>query len=159
MSKPTGKGWIKLGAVGVDSGQLLITDPCYLTRWVSDDPLGHEVLLHTSTGKRYQWVGYGQQIDEGIIPMGSYEELVPGTDKTFNQLVASGEMVEIPWDEPMGYDYRGACLRTNTPPNGGEIGVFNAGVVFSSGYGDGCYEVWGRTNKDGRIVEVRILMD
>ena len=31
-------GWVELGAVGVDSGQLLITDPCYIdTEWVKED--------------------------------------------------------------------------------------------------------------------------
>ena len=28
---------IKLGEVGVDSGQLMITDPCYLDYFVNDD--------------------------------------------------------------------------------------------------------------------------
>jgi hypothetical protein len=33
------------------------------------------------------------------------------------------------------------------------------GVALVSGYGDGSYEVWGRRNDDGVIVEARILMD
>ena len=32
-------------------------------------------------------------------------------------------------------------------------------VTFVSGYGDGIYPVYGRKNEEGRLVEVRILMD
>ena len=35
----------------------------------------------------------------------------------------------------------------------------NKGVAFSSGYGDGCYDVIATFNKDGRIVKIEIDMD
>ena len=31
------EGWVKLGTFGVDSGQVLITDPCYLHDWKAED--------------------------------------------------------------------------------------------------------------------------
>lgn len=30
-------GWVKIGSFGVDSGQVLITDPCYLNEWKADE--------------------------------------------------------------------------------------------------------------------------
>ena len=35
-TKPT-PGWHRLGSVGVDSGQLMITDPCYVESWGGDN--------------------------------------------------------------------------------------------------------------------------
>lgn len=40
-----------------------------------------------------------------------------------------------------------------------EAGHPGAGVLLSSGYGDGYYPVYIRKNEDDRIVEVRILFD
>ena len=30
-------GWVKIGTFGVDSGQVLITDPCYVKDFIGDD--------------------------------------------------------------------------------------------------------------------------
>lgn len=40
-----------------------------------------------------------------------------------------------------------------------QCGPRGLALVFPSGYGDGLYPVYGRLNEDGRVVEVRILMD
>jgi hypothetical protein len=39
MSKSKKPEWIQLGVVGVDSGQLLIVDPCYLSKLKSYDAI------------------------------------------------------------------------------------------------------------------------
>jgi hypothetical protein len=61
------------------------------------------------------------------------------------------------------YSYNGACHATTGDDLYGQLnyrmGHPGAGVAFSSGYGDGVYPVYVRKNKDGRIVEVRILME
>lgn len=31
------EGWVKIGTFGVDSGQVLITDPCYVKDFIGDD--------------------------------------------------------------------------------------------------------------------------
>lgn len=99
-------GWKKLGVVGVDSGTLMITDPCYITddRW---------------TGKDYD----KELLDEGW--------------KFFKQVKNSH-------------------------------GV-KTSVIFSSGFGDGSYKVWGyfenypqdvngKKHNDFRIKEVKIVL-
>jgi hypothetical protein len=151
--KPTGRGWKLLGAVGVDSGQLLVTDPSYLRLWKDDSPLGHPVMIHLKTGKKYKFrFGYEHK-DPDVMDIASYDSIAPGTDKTFNQLLTSKEVISVPWNNEAEYGYRGACLITGKHPYGGELG--HLGVAFASG----CYEVWGRLNSEKRIVEVRILME
>ena len=100
------KGWEYIGRCGVDSGQLLITDPCYLSDWVdneSDSKIGKSSM-----------------------------------------------------------SYAGACNATLSKERGGQLhnklGI-DLAVAFSSGYGDGVYPVYARKNEDGRIVEVKIIME
>lgn len=104
--------WERIGEVGVDSGQLMITDPCYI-----------------------------------------------GSQWKDTQFADS--------DKPTGeFSYDGACRATCGDTQAGqlnyELGHSGAGVVFSSGYGDGCYEVWARYIDDPdwgtRIAEVRVIM-
>lgn len=40
-----------------------------------------------------------------------------------------------------------------------QYGPHDLSLVVCSGYGDGFYPVYGRVNDDGRVVEVRVLMD
>ena len=164
MTKPPGRGWFKLGEVGVDSGQLLLTDPCYLGRFKNDDAPSKNVVLDTITGIKWQFT-YGRPADEGCTAMpSSYAGIIPNTNITFNEGLKTGRLKEIPPPEPShAYSYRGCCELTCGPHSGGglqyDMGHMGQGVVFSSGYGDGCYEVWGRRNAEGRIVEVRVLME
>ena len=89
----------KIGEVGVDSGQLIVMDPCYLQGWNHGD----------------------------------------FTDDATN-------------------DYANACKVTLKKPNHAGMTFGDLAAVFSSGYGDGTYEVIGYKNSDGRIVKVEILM-
>jgi hypothetical protein len=162
--KPSGKGWVLLGEAGVDSGQLLITDPCYLGNFKNDEAPNKNIIVDTVTGIRWQFA-YGGKPDKGCRAMpGGYDSILPGTTMTFNDAVASGRCKELPDPEPSNeYSYRGCCELTCSDAMGGGLryamGHMGQGVVFSSGYGDGCYEVWGRKNEEGRIMEVRVLME
>jgi hypothetical protein len=162
--KPKGKGWVLLGEAGVDSGQLLVTDPCYIPSFKSNEAPNKNPLQDKITGIKWQFKYPNHPVDKGCVEMpGSYESTLPGTSMTFNEAVKAGRLVEIPDPEPSHeYSYKGCCELTCGDDMGGglkyELGHMGQGVVFSSGYGDGCYAVWGRKNKDGRIVEVRILM-
>lgn len=86
-----------VGHVGVDSGQILVGDPCYLDDWD------------------------------------------PNTNDTFETEGKEGQ-----------YSYHGACA-TTLNKNYGALGT-HAAIVMSSGYGDGLYPVYVRTNEDGRVV-------
>ena len=98
----------KIGSVGVDSGQLMISDPCYV--------------------------------------------------KDFNNNEFNIKSKELDYT----YSYHGACTQTCINENqGGELGN-SLGVVFSSGFGDGCYDVYAYT-KDiegwgNRVCKVEIVL-
>jgi hypothetical protein len=92
-----------IGHVGVDSGQLMIVDPCYVdSHWVKEEFAG----------------------DHG--------------SNTFS--------------------YNGACQTTVNRQFGELVIGMTSAVVFSSGYGDGVYPVYGYFNEDNRIVKVTIIM-
>lgn len=99
-----------IGNVGVDSGQLMVTDPCYI-----DDEWHHDLR-------------------EGIIQSERTEETV------------------------FPYSYHGASSATLDVGHGElafKRGHAGAGVVFSTGWGDGIYPVYAEKH-NGRIVRIYI---
>lgn len=160
---------VRIGEVGVDSGQLMVCDPCYIhgewketqaldvgseqyvdndngTVWVCD--------LHVPNGSddRMRFNNYG-------TPLKVYGGLTP------NQLIESGRWQrqdrQIPGEGE--FSYQGCCAATIKKPNAGQLayklGHAGAGVAFASGYGDGCYPVFATYNNEGRIVKVEIIME
>lgn len=96
---------IHFGSFGVDSGQAMVGDPCYLDNWETWDS------------------------DSDL----KFEE----------HNLRQGE-----------YGYLGACNATLTKGYG-ELGTAES-VVFSTGYGDGIYPVYGKLTDDGRVAMVII---
>jgi len=45
------KNWVKIGTFGVDSGQVLITDPCYLDDWKAEDYDGVQIEAMQKSGQ------------------------------------------------------------------------------------------------------------
>ena len=144
---------IKLGEVGVDSGQLMITDPCYLDYFVNDDYQDCRRYQNKKTNKVLQYAK----------DFSNYEEIIPEYNKTMNQLNASGEWEALPHPNAndRSYSYNGSCMATHSEKQGGELGC-GQGVSFSSGYGDGCYEVYAHIgDTDGfveRVHKVEIIL-
>lgn len=104
MKKNTRK-FESIGFVAVDSGQLILCDPCYIdSEW---DRVEFEEGKHLSK-----------------------------------------------------FNYSGASNATLSNKRAGQLnfkhGHPGAGVVFSTAWGDGTYEVFARRDKDGRIVEVKV---
>lgn len=147
---------IKLGVVGVDSGQLLICDPCYIdSSWEKEEFTDIRRYRHTGTGDVFQYMKDFQRFDEPVSKMYPF---------SMNEMIENGtvyELPKVPAQKP--FSYNACCKKTladdlvdgqlNFPA--GHPGV---GVAFSSGYGDGLYDVFGHINKDGRIVKVEIIM-
>ena len=139
-----------LGFVSVDSGQIMLGDPCYLRDW-KDTPY-NDVRM-------YNLVIDGLVIDTLTYPtdFSNYEAIIPDYCKTMNQLLRDDthtfEEVKQP---PSGdYSYQGACEATTTEAQGGELGDGLA-VCTSTGYGDGMYPVIATYNEDGRVAAVEI---
>ena len=84
--------YVKLGVVGVDSGQLIVCDPCYISEDSIKDVLSYDTICSTKHQLNYR------------------------------------------------------------------LGHAGLGVVFSSGFGDGIYGVYGLFNKEGRVASVLVEM-
>lgn len=138
----------QIGEVGVDSGQLMVCDPCYIdSEWQQHEMEDTRLLKHKTTGEVYQYRVHFENYDSILLD-----------GKSVNDLIAEGTLIQIE-NKPTGeFSYDGACKATLTKESAGQLG-FGLGVAFSSGYGDGVYPVYARKNKDGRIVEVRIVME
>ena len=142
-----------LGAVGVDSGQLLITDPCYIDQEWLNEPFVHErPYRDTTTGAIVRW---GRDF-------ANYGHVLPVYGKSPNDLIGAGQLERVPptpGPEPFKYSYNGACHATISDDGFGELvyseGHAGAGVAFQSGWGDGLYPVYGEKH-DGRIMRVYI---
>ena len=144
---------ILIGRVGVDSGQLMICDPCYIdSEWKNEKFRDVRIYEHKTTKRQLQY----------MKDFTHYEVIITEYGKTMNQLNETGEWKEIPpppAEHNLSYN---ACCRASHEGSGqlnylaGHSGV---AVIFSSGYGDGHYPVYGYKNKDGRIVKVEIIMD
>lgn len=147
--------WVKMGVVGVDSGQLMICDPCYLNGWDKDDEY-HDSRQYedVETGKRYtiweDFKGYEDKIDDY-------------NGKTPNELIRDKSWKEVPYEPPFKFGYNYVSHREKKykqiPYQMGHAGL---AVAFDSGLGDGEYEVWGRIAKvEGwgeRITDVLIKL-
>ena len=143
----------KIGSVGVDSGQLMITDPCYVKDFdLHNDFEDIRRYKNKKSGKVLQY-----QKD-----FSNYEEIIPEYKKTMNELNSNGEWIELPHphSKDRSYSVRGSCMAT-IESDGGELGN-SSGVVFSSGFGDGCYDVYAYTqNIEGwgnRVCKVEIVL-
>ena len=136
---------IFLGNVGVDSGQLMITDPCYVNDFESNDFDDIRKNQHKETKDTLQY----------RVDFENYEQVIPKYKMTMNELLSKGIFEEMPRsNSDNSYSYNGACHQTYN--GGGELG--NAlGVAFST-HDDGMYSVYGYRNKDNRIIKVEIIM-
>lgn len=137
------KGWKYLGSCGVDSGQLLVTDPCYLEDWEANEFEDKRVYKDKQTGKLYEYRVNFENFESVLFDK-----------KTVNQLILEGRLIEDKKTTDSSYSYNGAC-QTSIDNEGGEIGIRNEGVVFRTGIGDGVYPVYARI-VDGRVAEIRI---
>jgi Protein of unknown function (DUF4241) len=156
---------VQIGVVGVDSGQLLVCDPCYLgSEWQAEKP-----GTRLNIGKVYQDIkgrkwACAMHRDDVENLFGSYEEkLKQFKGQTPNALIENGQWKELPDTNVTGeFSYRGCCQATCSEASAGQLkyklGHAGAGVAFSSGYGDGVYPVYATYNKEGRVVKVVIDM-
>jgi len=145
---------VTLGFVGVDSGQLIICDPCYLkTEYVQREfKSSHEIYRH-SDGKLWQFTfsDLTEVSNVKVNPFpGTYEDIIPEYGKNPNQLIKDGDfqpsgidtMAYIPNGE---FSYAGIAKATLSNELGGQLnyamGHPGVSVAFRSGLGDGSYEV------------------
>ena len=151
--------WKKLlGHVGVDSGQLMVTDPCYLNRFENND---------YNPTRKYVCVTDKKKIIEWPRDFYNYEDdIIDGYNKNMNTLIKDKLFIQVK-DEIIdsSYSFVGACHQSSKTENqGGELGN-GLGLSFATGYGDGAYPVyayyeesesWGKRVKK---IEIEFITD
>jgi len=162
---PKGKNWKLLGHAAVDSGQLMVCDPCYIeSEWKPGTaPQGHPAYVLTAEGKkRFPKAGpdWSWRYNYAGTTYDSPQELLDGL--SINEARDQKLIKEVPNPKSNEFSYKGACSLTVSEERSGEMtfkkGHTGAGVAFSSGYGDGYYAVWGKFNNENHIIEIRVLM-
>jgi hypothetical protein len=143
---------VYIGNVAVDSGQLLITDPCYIdSEWRQEPFRDDRVYKDSQSGSIIRWGEDFKRFDEPLEPYGQSPE----------ELIRVGRLILLPpppKPETFAYSYNGACQATLSEGYGElvfDAGHAGAGVVFASGWGDGIYPVFGEKH-DGRIMRVYV---
>jgi len=140
----------EMGMVAVDSGQLMITDPCYVdSDWVNEKFEDLRLIKDKETGNTYQF----------RRDFNSYEEKIEGFDKTVNQLMEEKRFEKVKTVGEMNYSYAGSSEASLSDQGYGELkfktGAEGAGLAFRTAFGDGMYPVYGE-KYDGKIIRVYV---
>jgi len=143
-----------IGHVGVDSGQLMICDPCYIdSEWENEDFEDVRIYKNEVTSKI---LTYGKDFIK-------YDDEIPEYGKTMNDLIEEGNWVITGRPAPKsGFSYN-ACAQASLSEDGhGELsfkmGHAGAGIAFSTAYGDGLYPVYAHYDEAGIILSVTVKL-
>lgn len=140
----------EMGMVAVDSGQLMITDPCYVdSHWVNEKFEDLRLIKDKETGNTYQF----------RRDFNSYEGKIEGFNKTVNQLMEEKRFEKVKTVREMNYSYAGSSAASLSDQGYGELkfktGSEGAGLAFRTAFGDGMYPVYGE-KYDGKIIRVYV---
>ena len=167
---PKDDEWAEVGVVGVDSGQLMLCDPCYIeNEWKKADAETRKVApaYRHKDGTVLYCTLHGTAPEKDAIGFDSYSAVVEKYGKTMNQMGGERVVYAIPAirKNPGEFSYSGCCTATEDRKlKGGQLhytkGHAGAGVVTRTGFGDGVYPVlaryedgdWGR-----RVAELRVV--
>ncbi len=142
-----------IGHVGVDSGQLLLCDPCYIdSEWEQEEFEDIRIYKHKETGKQLAY----------RVHFENYEEIIPEYGMTMNQLNATGEWEPVA--APLAkknFSYNACCDVTLSDKSHGQLhykmGHAGVGVAFSTAFGDGVYPVYANYSEDGTLKSVEVV--
>lgn len=159
---------VRLGEVAVDSGQLMLCDPCYVDsewRHSKDFPETHTVYRRASDGTLWQYRykrDHGKTVDGEVInPFpGNYAEEVPGTGMSANDAIANGLLLVTDLREHGSITLRGSFSGPGISSSmhhgvvesaqlNFRLGHPGAGVAFRTAHGDGTYGVYADCTYDG----------
>jgi hypothetical protein len=157
-----------IGHVGVDSGQLMIADPCYVeSEWEKGREFTDKRLYRHRDGRYF---AYGAKLTGKDLPKGAkvryfkrYDEKLDG-DLGMNDMIGAKSVEEVPIPSRVArrgrMSYAGVCETTLAGRHqlGFDLGPGCAGVAFRSGYGDGTYPVYAEKGRDGTVKRVIIEM-
>lgn len=137
---------VNIGFVGVDSGQILICDPCYIgSEWENED-FAMPIQIEVSTGKELKISSWQDEYQKGM---------------TFNQARDKGLIREEYAKTKNNFSYNACCQKTLDLGYGQlnyKLGHAGVGVVSTTGWGDGSYPVYAKIDKKtGRVKELKVV--
>ncbi|MFO0453032.1 MAG: DUF4241 domain-containing protein [Pseudomonadota bacterium] len=142
-----------IGHVGVDSGQLLLCDPCYIeSEWEQEDFADIRVHQHVVTKDT---LTYGKNFAR-------YDQIIDKYGKNMNDLLATGEWIDVerpPSKHKFSYN---ACANATLSSKGHgqlnyKMGHAGVGVAFRTAFGDGVYPVYAKYADDGTLKSVEVV--
>lgn len=152
-------GWDEVGMCMVDSGQLLLIDPCYIKDYIEDKPfIDYRCYEDVETKKQYvfregDFHHYESKISDydGATPndLIGKKQWVANDENNPNRRVAG---VKESYASISYGTIKGDTYQLRLPSTA--IGL---GVAFRSGCGDGRYPVYAKMI-DGEVAEVKIVM-
>ncbi|MFH0767811.1 MAG: hypothetical protein V1920_06930 [Bacillota bacterium] len=154
-----------LGYVGVDSGQLMVCDPCYLeSEWKNVPFQDIRIYKHNKTKKLFVYLGGKTKSPKKIGKSEAFANYnsITSNGKTMNEMEKAKEVTQIDVKAKSkligSFSYAGVCETTLADKHqiNYKLGHPGVAVAFCSGYGDGCYPVSGIFNKEGRCMKVEI---
>ena len=144
---------VQIGEVGVDSGQLMLCDPCYIKEEWIDKPLNiARVYEHKD----------GTIIKEGVDFTNFEGDKIKKYGLSMNALIATKQVKDISdqFQTDRSFSYNGCCCATLSEQRGGQLvyklGHAGAGVAVSTGFGDGCYPVFADIVDGKRVARVYV---
>lgn len=142
-----------IGRIGVDSGKILIVDPCYLGDWKDNEFNYRTGIRNINTGVEICcW-----DVMEGIEEKINWGTALPEyNNKCMNELAEDTENWEKFDEYPDAgeFSYSGASGIT-CKQMFGELDNQTA-VASSTRYGDGCYPVYVELDSEGRPLKITI---
>jgi hypothetical protein len=141
-----------IGHVGVDSGQLLMCDPCYIdSEWSKEDFTDIRVYEHKDTKEKLQY----------RVDFPHYEAEISKYGKNMNELLKTGEWLDVPaTDSEFPFSYNACCKATLSDNGHGQLnyklGHPGVGVAFSTAFGDGVYPVYAIYSAAGVLKSVTV---
>lgn len=145
-----------IGNVAVDSGQLLVCDPCYIdSHWEQEPFEDIRIYRHKTTGDTLQYL---KDFDK-------YTDIIPGYNLSMNQLNETGdwEAVEDTTKPAHEFSYNACAKLTLSDQGHGELNFVNGfpgiGVAFRTAFGDGIYPVYAIYDGNGDLKKVEIVFD
>jgi len=142
---------VEIGSVAVDSGQLMITDPCYVdSEWEKEKFEDIRLYKDKNTNNIYQF----------RKDFNHYDETIKGYNENVNKLIKEGQLIEIQdIAAEYNYSYKGASTVSLSETGVGELkfklGNRGAGVVFRTVAGDGTFPVYAE-KYDEKIIRVYV---
>lgn len=158
----------QIGVVGVDSGQVMITDPCYVdSEWLPETQMDDIRVYKDKQGNHFQYRSpFGPttpikpENGGALYWFDNYDQVLNLTKKSMNQMLADKDVEKVIMTAPhLGeFSYRGVCDTTLSDQHQlvYKMGHPGAGVASRTRDGDGVFPVYAHYDRKGELTKLEI---